>query len=120
MWLFVADETESTAIYSEAVVKATMCAKVDPCCLDNVLCGVVVTLKDDSRWLIHDDPLRNANSCKMTVVDASCMSSDWIYYPAKMVSESTVGDYVKAGNTGPSGQSAASCLQSCTRMINLL
>ena len=107
-----------TYVYEECVVKAELYAKCDNCCSESLVCGVVVTLRNDSRWLIHD-PLCNDNRCQMMVFDASCMSSGWKLLTDRKVMISGVGDYVQAGNGVQIGQNVTDCSESCKRMMLL-
>ena len=99
-------------------MKAELYARCDNCCRENLVCGVVVTLRNASRWLIHD-PLCNDNKCEMIVFDAACMSSDWKLLADRNVAMSGVGDYVQAGNGVQIGLNATDCSESCKRMMKL-
>src|SRR5688572_3736417 len=99
IWVCLSDGTSLTNVYDECVVKAELYARCDNCCPEELICGVVVTLRNDSRWLIHDSSCDD-NKCQMVVVDASCMSSDWKLLAERKVIISGVGDYVQVGNSG--------------------
>jgi len=99
-------------------VKAELYAKCDNSCPENFVCGVVVTLRNDSRWLIHD-ALCNDNTCEMDVFDASCMTTGWKLLTERRVMISGVGDYVQAGSGVQIGLNATDCSESCKIMMNL-
>jgi len=113
------DGTNMTGISAEVVVKAELYVRSDKCCPKNLVWGVVVTLRNDSRWLIHD-PLCNDDKCQMVVVDASCMSSDWSLLADRKITISAVGAFVQTGNSVENGLNVNDCSESCKRMMNLL
>lgn len=118
-WCYVSGEINWIEIYEECVVKAELYVKYDNCCPQNLVCGVVVTLRNDSRWLIHDS-LCDDLQCQPDVFDASCMSSDWILLAEKKITVSGVGDYMQAGFIACANMgNMTDCSESCRRMINL-
>jgi len=58
--------------------------------------GVVVTLVDGRRYLVHKGN-EYGEASETVVADAGIMSSAWTMTESKAVSRSTVGDYVTAG-----------------------
>jgi hypothetical protein len=99
-------------------VKAELYARCDNCCTEDLICGVVVTLRNDSRWLIYD-PQCDDNKCEMVVVSASCMSTDWKPLSERKITRSGVGDYVQTGYSVQSDVNVTDCSGSCKRMMNL-
>jgi len=80
-------------------------------------CGVVVTLANGQRWLVHKGN-EFGQASQTVVVEARHMSSNWNLKETKSVSNSRVTDYVSAG-----GQLyntlLDNCLHACSRMMNL-
>ena len=103
----------------ELVVTAALYAKNDNCCPESLVCGVVVTLKNESRWLIYDAVCDDAK-WEIVVVNASCMSRDnWKLLADKNVTISRVDDYVTKGGNNFTGRGMNDAASSCRRMMTL-
>src|SRR6218665_234720 len=117
-WLFLSDGTNLSAMYVEAVVNSSLYAREDKCCPMYLVFGVVVTLRDGSRWLIHD-PLLVDGKCHVIAVNASCMSSVWYFIKDKTVTRSVFGDFVQTGNSIPIDSNGNDCENNSDKMMTL-
>src|SRR6218665_1128676 len=111
--LFLCDSGCGKTIYEECVVKAEFFERCE-----GMYCGVVVTINNGSRWLIHDFDCTD-NRCKMGVFRASSLSRDWKILNKKQVRMSRVGDFVRAGFSARRGRYKNDCKESCSRMLKL-
>lgn len=117
-YLCVLDGTNLAAIYYKDVVKAELFEKCDYCCPVYPINGVVVTLEDGSRWLIHN-PICNYDKWQIIAVQASCMNSDWKLLSERRIKKSQVRDYMKAGNISLTGSGASDYSHSRKKMMEL-
>lgn len=118
------DAQSLTQLYNSKVVSAQQYLRpLDFSCpqwLKNALpkhCGVVLTLANGRRWLVHKGN-EYGKASQTVVVSASYMSSAWSRSVSKTIRYSTVGDYVRAG--GPNYNLVTDNSQhACNRMMNL-
>ena len=99
-------------------MKAELYVKSDNCCPESFVCGVVVTIRNDSRWLIHD-PVCNDNACGAVAVNATCMTSGWKLVAVRKITASGFGDYISAGKSVELGVNSTDCSDSCKQMMDL-
>lgn len=113
-------------LYNSRVVKAERwhrpldSGKATPNILRNLAyhCGVVVTLQNGQRWLVHKGN-EYGQASETVVVGASNMSPvTWTKQREKRVSRSRVTDYVSAGGREYS-LLFNNCIHACNRMMNL-
>src|SRR5688572_30809333 len=80
-------------------------------------CGVVVTLANGQRWLVHKGDQFGVSS-QTVVANARLMSSNWSLNQTKAVGNSRVNDYVSAGGRDFNVLTDNS-IHACNRMMNL-
>jgi hypothetical protein len=80
-------------------------------------CGVVVTLRNGDRWLVHKGD-HYGNPSQTVVTSTSNMLGNWQLKGSKSVYRSTVGDYVRAGGAYYN-LITANCLHACDDMMAL-
>jgi hypothetical protein len=80
-------------------------------------CGVVVTLQNGQRWLVHKGN-EFGQASETVVVSTSAMLSNWRRKQTKSISNSRVTDYVSAGGKNYN-VFFDNCLNACSRMMNL-
>jgi len=124
--VFVLGKKQLRELYNSRVVKAQRYIRPKDFCVWRFLkiklhCGVVVTLekayRNVSRWLIHKG-LDFGKASETVVVDARCMSAHWRLTTEKIITKSTVSDYVKAA--GPNYSLLCdNCRDACNRMMKL-
>lgn len=115
---------DAQSLYNSRVVSAQRYLRplvsTAPQWVKNVLpkhCGVVVTLENGQRWLVHKGN-EYGQASQTVVVSTSSMTGAWSAGEYKTVRSSTVADYVRAG-----GQNYNlvfdNCIHACNRMMRL-
>jgi hypothetical protein len=112
-------------LYNSRVIKAERyqrpldSGKATPQVLQNLVyhCGVVVTLENGQRWLVHKGN-EYGQASNTVVVSASYMNRVWTKIQEKTISRSRVTDYVRAGGVNYN-LFLDNCIHACTRMMQL-
>jgi hypothetical protein len=80
-------------------------------------CGVVVTLANGQRWMVHKGN-EFGQASQTVVVSARHMSSNWQLKQTKSIRNSRVASYVSAGGKNYNAITD-NCLHACSRMMAL-
>lgn len=111
-------------LYNSGVVSAQRYERpldiTAPQWIKNILpnhCGVVVTLANGQRWLVHKGD-QFGKASQTVVVNARYMSSNWNLKSTRSVHNSRVTHFVSAGGRDYNALTD-NCLHACDRMMSL-